>query len=139
MRPKLVPELICSNIADSLRFYTELLGFRILYSRPEEGFAYLDREGAELMLEQSIVGERLWPRAELARPFGRGVNFQIRVSDAAGLHDAVLAAGVAIFLPLEEKWYRRQDDEIGVRQFAIQDPDGYLLRFSQAIGERRRE
>ena len=49
---------------------------------------------------------------------------------------AVLAAGIAIFLPLEEKWYRRENDEIGVKQFAIQDLDGYLLRFSQVIGER---
>lgn len=137
MRPKLVPELICSNFAESLRFYTGLLGFRVLYSRPGERFAFLERDGAELMLEQPIARDRLWPRAELVQPFGRGVNFQIAVADAAGLHRAVLAAGVAIFLPLEEKWYRRHGDEIGVRQFAIQDPDGYLLRFSQAIGERR--
>ena len=136
MRPKLVPELICSNFADSLRFYTELLGFRVRYSRPEQRFAYLERDGAELMLEQPIGKDRLWPRAELAQPFGRGVNFQIEVSDAERLHTTVLAAGVAIFLPLEERWYRREHDEIGVRQFAIQDPDGYLLRFSQVIGER---
>jgi lactoylglutathione lyase len=113
-----------------------LLGFRVRYSRPEQRFAYLERDGAELMLEQPIGKDRLWPRAELAQPFGRGVNFQIEVSDAERLHTTVLAAGVAIFLPLEERWYRREHDEIGVRQFAIQDPDGYLLRFSQVIGER---
>jgi lactoylglutathione lyase len=139
MRPKLVPELICSNLAESLRFYTELLGFRVLYSRPEVRFAYLEREGAELMLEQPTRNDRLWPRAELAHPFGRGVNFQIQVSDADRLHTAVRAAGVAIFLPLEERWYRRDGDEIGVKQFAIQDPDGYLLRFSQVIGKRRQD
>jgi catechol 2,3-dioxygenase-like lactoylglutathione lyase family enzyme len=136
MRAKLVPELICSNFADSLRFYTELLGFRVLYSRPEERFAYLERDGAELMLEQSIARNRLWPRAELTHPFGRGVNFQIEVTDADGLHAAIVAVGVAIFLPLEQRWYRRERDEIGVRQFAIQDPDGYLLRFSQVLGTR---
>jgi lactoylglutathione lyase len=137
MCAKLVPEFVCSNFAESHRFYTELLGFRVLYSRPEERFAYLDRDGAELMLEQSVSQGRLSPRAELAYPFGRGINFQIQVSDVEPLHAAVLAAGVAIYLPLEERWYRRHDDEIGVRQFAIQDPDGYLLRFSQMIGERR--
>jgi len=52
------------------------------------------------------------------------------------LHAAVLAADVAIYLSLEERWYRRENDEIGVKQFAIQDPDGYLLRFSEVIGER---
>lgn len=38
-------------------------------------------------------------------------------------------------LPLEERWYRRDDLEIGVRQFAVQDPDGYLIRLSQSIGK----
>jgi lactoylglutathione lyase len=137
MRARLVPEFVCSNFAESHRFYTELLGFRVLYSRPAERFAYLERDGAELMLEQSVSQGRLSPRAELAYPFGRGINFQIQVCDVEPLHTAVLAAGVAIYLPLEERWYRREDDEIGVRQFAIQDPDGYLLRFSQVIGERR--
>jgi len=136
MRAKLVPELVCSNIAESLRFYTGLLGFRVLYSRPEERFAYLEREGAELMIEQPARKDRLWPRAELAYPFGRGINLQIEVADAERLHEAVLAAGVAVYLPIEERWYRRESDEIGVKQFAIQDPDGYLLRFSQVIGER---
>jgi lactoylglutathione lyase len=137
MHAKLVPEFVCSNFAESLRFYAELLGFRVLYSRPEERFAYLERDGAELMLEQSVGKDRLWPRAELAYPFGRGINFQIQVADAERLHAVIVAAGVAVYLPLEQRWYRRENDEIGVEQFAIQDPDGYLLRFSQVIGERR--
>jgi catechol 2,3-dioxygenase-like lactoylglutathione lyase family enzyme len=137
MRAKLVPEFVCSNFSESHRFYTELLGFRVLYSRPEERFAYLERDGAELMLEQSVGKDRLWPRAELAYPFGRGINFQIQVADVEQLHASILAAEVAIYLPLEERWYRRESDEIGVKQFAIQDPDGFLLRFSQTIGERR--
>src|SRR5882724_8615886 len=46
MRAKLVPELVCSDFQESHRFYADLLGFRVLYSRPEERFAYLEREGA---------------------------------------------------------------------------------------------
>jgi catechol 2,3-dioxygenase-like lactoylglutathione lyase family enzyme len=30
---KLVPELVCSDLARSLRFYTESAGFRVLYER----------------------------------------------------------------------------------------------------------
>jgi hypothetical protein len=40
MRPKLVPELICSNIEKSAQFYVGLLGFRVLYARPEERFLF---------------------------------------------------------------------------------------------------
>ncbi len=136
MRPRLVPELICSDLEQSLAFYVDLLGFRVLYARAEDRFAFLEREGAELMLEQPVSRDRLWPRAELSRPFGRGVNFQIEVSDVDHLHSAIAAAGIECFLPLEQRWYRRDGFEIGVRQFAVQDPDGYLIRLSQSIGDR---
>ena len=39
---RLVPELYVSDFDESRRFYTDVLGFTILYSRPEERFAYLD-------------------------------------------------------------------------------------------------
>jgi catechol 2,3-dioxygenase-like lactoylglutathione lyase family enzyme len=136
MRPKLVPELICSNLDQSLQFYLGSLGFRILYARPEERFALVDRDGAEIMLEQPHTRDRLWPRAELRKPFGRGVNFEIHVSDIDKLHSTVVAAGIECFLQLEERWYRRDEQEIGVRQFAIQDPDGYVIRLSQFLGMR---
>lgn len=136
MRPALVPELICSDLERSLTFYVELLGFRLLYDRPEHRFAYLDRDGAELMLEQPHQQDRLWPHAPLEPPFGRGINLQIRVENVDALHAGVVGAGVAIFLPLEERWYRRDDTEIGVRQFAVQDPDGYLVRLQQDLATR---
>jgi len=136
MRPRLVPELICSNLDRSLQFYRGLLGFRILYARPDERFAFLDLDGAEIMLEQPHTRDRLWPKAELTKPFGRGVNFEIQVSDVDKLHSAIVAAGMECFLPLEEKRYRRDDYEIEVRQFAVQDPDGYLIRLSQRLGTR---
>lgn len=133
---RIIPELICTDIDKSLGFYCDLLGFRVRYARPKERFAFLDRHGAELMLEQPASQDRLWPRAELSRPFGRGINLEIGVADVEQLHGAVAAAGVAMFLPLETRWYGRADDELGVTQFAVQDPDGYLLRFSQVLGSR---
>jgi catechol 2,3-dioxygenase-like lactoylglutathione lyase family enzyme len=136
MRPRLVPELICSDLDRSLPFYRDLLGFRVLYARLEERFVFLERDGAELMLEQSLHHDRLWPKAELVKPFGRGVNFEIQVSNVDHLHAAVTGAGLECFLPLEERWYRRDDMEIGVCQFAVQDPDGYLIRLSQSLGDR---
>ncbi len=49
----LIPEFKVSNIDANVRFYTEVLGFRVVYDRPEDNFAYLEREGAEMMLEQA--------------------------------------------------------------------------------------
>ncbi|GAB2594234.1 bleomycin resistance protein [Microlunatus antarcticus] len=132
---RLLPELICSNLSSSLAFY-RLLGFSIEYERPAERFAYLTRADAHLMLEQPHTHDRLYPQAELVHPYGRGINLTLDVDDVQGLHAAVIAAGHHLSLPLEERWYRRTDDAIGVRQFAVQDPDGYLLRISQNLGTR---
>lgn len=133
----LVPELICSDIGASLAFY-RLLGFRIRYERPQERFAYLELNGAELMLEQPWDRDRLYPRAELEYPYGRGINLTIEVEDVDQVHTVLLAAGHEMFLSLEERWYERASDAVGVRQFAVQDPDGYLLRISQHLGTRPR-
>ncbi|MEV5754711.1 hypothetical protein AB0L00_43475 [Actinoallomurus sp. NPDC052308] len=90
------------------------------------------------MLEQPLSRDRLYPRAELDPPYGRGLNLTIEVEDVEQIHAAVLAAGRTLFLPLEERWYERAADAVGVRQFAVQDPDGYLLRLSQHLGTRPR-
>jgi catechol 2,3-dioxygenase-like lactoylglutathione lyase family enzyme len=110
MHPRLVPELICSDIANSLDFYVRVLGFAIVHQRPEERFAYLDREGAELMLEQPT--SRRLAAGELEPPYGRGINLQIEVANVDALYEAVQRAGAQVFLPLEERWYRRRDGEL---------------------------
>jgi catechol 2,3-dioxygenase-like lactoylglutathione lyase family enzyme len=132
----LIPELDVSDLARSLDFYVGLIGFELRYERPEERFAYLTLGDAHLMLEEAAGPGRRFRTAPLEPPFGRGVNFQIRVEDAAALHDHVLAASLIPYLPLEERWYRRGDTEIGLRQFVVADPDGYLLRFASSLGKR---
>jgi catechol 2,3-dioxygenase-like lactoylglutathione lyase family enzyme len=134
-RPFLTPELSCSNFAASLKFYKEILGFEVLYDRPESSFAMLERQGARIMLEQAEVTDR-WRTADLEYPFGRGVNFQILTSRVDSLYGDVVKAGVKIFVPLEDQWYRANDKYIGNRHFLLQDPDGYLLRFFESLGER---
>jgi catechol 2,3-dioxygenase-like lactoylglutathione lyase family enzyme len=133
---KLVPELYCSDFQHSLRFYTETLGFAVAYARPEERFAFLEREGAQIMIEQSTDPARTWLTGELTPPYGRGINFQIEVRDVDALYAAAQAAGACIFLPIEERWYRRDATLLGNRQFLVLDPDGYLLRFFQDLGVR---
>ena len=130
----LVPELVVADFARSLDFYTGVLGFRVLYGRPQERFVYLEREGAQIMLEQPT--DRAWITGVLEPPFGRGINLQIGCSDATALRDRCRDHGLSLFMDLEEVWYRRDAILLGCRQFLVQDPDGYLLRFSESIGAR---
>ncbi|MGE0121024.1 MAG: bleomycin resistance protein [Dongiaceae bacterium] len=131
--PKLVPELFVSDIARSLAFYVGVIGCRVRYDRPANGFAYLDLGGAELMIEQETD---FWATASRAYPYGRGVNFQIEVEDVQPLLTRIAATDTALFRPVEEVWYRAGDVYSGSRQFLVQDPDGYLLRFCENLGER---
>ncbi len=128
-----VPELDVSELAASLGFWCDLLGFGVAYDRPAARFAYLVRGPIQVMLcEQNGT----WETGELARPFGRGVSFQMTVGALAPILDALEAAGWPLFRQPNEAWYRAGRRERGQREFLVQDPDGYLLRFAQDIGVR---
>lgn len=88
------------------------------------------------MLEQLGVG-RNWITAALEPPLGRGINLQIGVPSLAPILEALRTAHQPLFLTPETTWYRVADDEeVGVEQFLVADPDGYLIRFQTALGTR---
>jgi catechol 2,3-dioxygenase-like lactoylglutathione lyase family enzyme len=121
-----------SNHAVSIDFYVRLIGFAVRYDRPAEKFSYLDLGGAELMIEQETD---FWTTAPRERPYGRGINLQIEVERIDPILDRLQRAGVTLFRPVEEAWYRTGDRYSGNRQFLVQDPDGYLLRIFEDLGE----
>jgi catechol 2,3-dioxygenase-like lactoylglutathione lyase family enzyme len=133
---RLIPELDVSDLDRSLNFYVNVVGFSVLYDRPEERFAFLDLDGARLMLEEAAGPGRRFRTAPLERPYGRGVNFQIEVTNIDALHERVRKAGFDPMIPIEERWYRRGGMELGNRQFVVADPDGYMLRFFSDLGQR---
>ena len=133
--PGLVPELSVTDYKASRHFWCDLVGFSLRYERPEEGFGYLVLGNAHLMLDQINQG-RTWATGALEPPLGRGINFEVQVENLDTVLWRITNAGWPIFVDPEEKWYRAGDIEIGVRQFLVQDPDGYLLRLQQEIGER---
>ena len=133
--PGLVPELAVTDYEASRRFWCDLVGFSLRYERSEEGFGYLVLGNAHLMLDQINQG-RTWATGMLEAPLGRGINLEIQVAPLDAAWERLTQAQWPIFVEPEEKWYRAGDVEIGVRQFLIQDPDGYLVRLQQEIGER---
>ncbi|GHC54220.1 bleomycin resistance protein [Neogemmobacter tilapiae] len=134
----LTPELSVRDWRVSRAFYRDVLGFAVAYERPEEGFCFLERDGAALMIDQIGLG-RDFDGGHLPKeyPFGRGVNFQIEVSALTPILARLAAGGFPLLIGPEEKWYRRGDQELGQRQIAVADPDGYLLRLFEGLGERK--
>ena len=48
-----MPEFVVGDLATSLCFWCDVLGFRVAYQRSEDNFAYLERGRAQVMLEVS--------------------------------------------------------------------------------------
>ncbi len=130
----MVPELSVSDFNQSLHFYRDILGFEVINQRSEPDFAYLGYEKAQIMIEQ--IHDNMWFTGELQPPLGRGVNFQIELSDIAPVLERLQQANMALFREPKESWYDWNDTLSGMREFLVQDPDGYLLRFSQYLGEK---
>jgi len=129
----LIPELIVSNFEKSISFYTKILGFKVEYDRPEKKFAMLSFQGSQIMLNER---NGWWETGKMGYPLGRGVNFQIEVDNVEPIVKALKDNNVSIYQKPEENWYRKENKEVGNKEFLVQDPDGYLLRFAQDLGER---
>ena len=122
-----IPEFMVSNIEQSRSFYCDLLGFTIEYQRLEEKFLFLSLEDCQLMLEEGTKDEL----AELTYPFGRGVNISFGIEDVPRLYQKLLEANYPIHLPLTKRKFRVDDHYIYPHEFAVLDPDGYFLGFSE--------
>ena len=122
-----IPEFVVSDIEKSRHFYCDLLGFSVEYERPEEKFLFLSLEDCQLMLEEGSAEEL----AQLTYPFGRGVNISFGIADVPQLHQKLLEADYPIHRPLTKREFRVSEQYIYPHEFAVLDPDGYFLRFSE--------
>ena len=122
-----IPEFMVSNIEQSRSFYCDLLGFTIEYERPEEKFLFLSLEDCQLMLEEGTKDEL----AELSYPFGQGINISFGIKDVPSLYQKVIEANYPIHRPLTKREFRVGEKYIYPHEFAVLDPDGYFLRFSE--------
>ena len=127
-----VPELAVTDWRNSLAFYCEVLGFEIVYSRPDEGFAFLRYGEAQLMIDQICIGRTFGDAAGLVDGvLGRGVNLQIRVASLDPPLEGLRRVGVSLLLDCEERIYTIAGQDMVQRQFVVADPDFYLLRFCE--------
>ncbi len=128
----LIPELTVSDLQASFTFYTKILGFKEEYSR--NGFRFLSLEKNQIMI-QSIECDT-WQIAQLERPFGRGINFQIQVTSLAFFIERLEKNNYPFFRAPQKNWYTVKNVEYGSYELLLHDPDGYLLRFFEDLGER---
>lgn len=131
---KIIPELSVSNLENSLTFY-KTAGFKVEYERPENKFAFISLGEIQFMLQEISYNDK-WQLSSLTYPFGNGINFQLEVNNLDEIYNNFKNNSYKITFDIEENWYRQNNKLLGNREFLIQDPDGYLLRFSKDLGEK---
>jgi catechol 2,3-dioxygenase-like lactoylglutathione lyase family enzyme len=124
---KVTPNLIVSSVERSLAFYTDVLGFARGMTVPEQSpfvFASVTSGPVEVFFnDRSTVAKESPQMAGLA--LGGGNTMFIEVEDIDGLHDRI-KPNATIVLPIVTQWY-------GMREFAVTDPDGYVITFAQRV------
>ncbi|WP_330408587.1 VOC family protein [Romboutsia weinsteinii] len=125
---KLIPELTVFNIEETRGFYLNILGFKLEYERIEDNFIFVSFENSQFMFEQ--LHDDGWNIGDLKYPLGRGINFSIEVKDIDRLYDKLTSNNVTLFRELMVSNYKVGDKIIEQKEFLLQDPNGYLLRFT---------
>ena len=122
----LIPELSVSNIENSIKFYTSI-GFQIMYERKEDKFCFLQLEENQIMIEE--INDN-WNTGPLEYPFGRGINISMSIRNIDEYYNKIKENNIKIFEKLKINKYQVDDITYEDKEFLIQDPDGYLLRFN---------
>lgn len=114
----LIPELSVKSIEESKRFYIDILGFKLEYERPEDKFAFLSLGDIQIMIEE-VNG--YWNTGKLEYPFGRGINFQMKVSNVEKIRDNLVKNNIELFRDITISEYECNGEIILQKEFLVQD------------------
>jgi len=126
---KLTPNLLVASVERSLTFYVDTLGFARGMTVPDASpfaFASVTSGPIEIFLNDAAGAVKEYP-AFAGKPIGCTGTLFIEVEGVDALHDR-LKPLVKIVMPIDTKFY-------GMREFAITDPDGYVITFAERVPE----
>ena len=86
------------------------------------------------MIQQEDENED-WHNGKPEYPFGRGINFQIETDNVQKIIDSLAKNKYPLKRGIKDSWYKVKNTLHGCREILVMDPSGYLLRFSQGLGE----
>ena len=134
---KLTPDLMVINVAKTVEYYTKKLGFKLDMLVPENEetietelrdgkeyvYAMVSRDGVFVMFMRKDVYEKDVPALK-GVTIGASATFYCEVDNIDELRDSFKGKGVEIIKDLSVTWY-------GMREFYIQDCNGYILGFAE--------
>jgi catechol 2,3-dioxygenase-like lactoylglutathione lyase family enzyme len=115
----LTPNLVVSDINRSAAFYSDVLGFQQIATVPEQApfvFVWLKHGAVDVFLN----------RPQDTPPAAGTNSMYIKLRGIDELAAKIERAGVKVAIPMHTEFY-------GMKEFAVHDPDGYLVIFAEAV------
>lgn len=132
----ITPDLMVEDIEETVAWYEEVLDAEVVATLPAEAdagyfWAQMSVDGSQVMFQERDSLEEKLPALSGA-PTGGAVPLYVDVDDAEQRHTTLDAADVDIVKPPHET-------DFGWLQFAVTDPNGYVLWFGEKLETERTE
>ncbi len=131
---KLTPNLIVADVERSFAFYIDVLGFQRGFTVPEQPpfvFGSVVSGPIEIFFNERETAIKEYPAFSGQRIGLTGTMFiELQPSGQIDRLYERLASTIPITMPLVTQFY-------GMREFAIADPDGYVITFAERVATDR--
>lgn len=117
---KITANLMVRDVDASLKFYLDVLGLKRQITVPDQPpfvFVAVGSEAIEIFLNKAEPASKAKPG---------GMSLYVELEGVNQLLARVQQHNVKIEIPLNETFY-------GMREFAVLDPDGYVVIFAERI------
>ena len=126
---KLTPNLLVTSVERSLAFYVDVLGFERGMTVPDQSpyvFASVTSGAVEIFFNDAAAAVKEYP-AFAGKPLGATGTMYVEIAGEPidAFHDRIKDR-VTVTMPLVTQFY-------GVREFAVVDPDGYVITFAERV------
>lgn len=125
---KLTPNLVVRDVARSMEFYRDMLGFQTTITVPDQSpyvFGAITNGSVEIFFNDQKAVLEEYP-ALGAKPIGGSLTLFIEIEGIEELFQKVQQHGVKITMPMKDQFY-------GMREFAMEDPEGWVITFAERI------
>ncbi len=133
MNQTVFANLVAEDIDGTIAWYQDNLRAELKMKTEGDraGFATLIVAGSDVMFQTAANIEKKYPRLAGRVTAGQGVALNIQVDDAQAVYDGLDDTSGVIAEPA--------DTFYGMREFTIQDPNGYLLTVASVLARAQAE
>jgi uncharacterized glyoxalase superfamily protein PhnB len=121
------PNLLVRDIAKSLAFYRDVLGFTMGETVPDKEpfvFVWMKRDDVSVFLNDPNAAAADYPGVLTLPPGGTATLFFV-ITGVDAYH-AEVAPKSKVIMPIKTQFY-------GMREFAVTDPDGHIITFAERV------